>query len=47
LGDDAPCKIVGMGKVQIKKKMETNGFEIGKTCSISKEKSNFNREVGK
>jgi hypothetical protein len=22
-------------------------FEIGKTCSISKEKSNFNREVGK
>jgi hypothetical protein len=26
LGDDAPCKIVGMGKVQIKKKMETNGY---------------------
>jgi hypothetical protein len=25
LGDDAPCKIVGMGKVKIKQRMETNG----------------------
>ena len=25
LGDDAPCKIVGMSKVEIEKRMETNG----------------------
>jgi hypothetical protein len=45
LGDDAPCKIVGMGRVKIKKKPMV--VERGKTCSRFKEKSNFNREVGK
>jgi hypothetical protein len=47
LGDDAPCKIVGMGKVKIKKEWKPMVVERGKTCSISKEKYNFNRSVGK
>ena len=26
LGDDEPCKIIGMGKVQVKLKMKMNGW---------------------
>jgi hypothetical protein len=48
LGDDAPCKIVGMRKVKIKaKQWKPMVVERGKTCSRSKEKSNFKRVVGK
>jgi hypothetical protein len=48
LGDDAPCKIVGMGKVKIKQKQwKPMVTERGETCSIFKKKYNFNRAVGK
>ena len=46
LGDDAPCKIVGMGKVKIKKS-NGNQWLLKDVCSISKKKINFNRAVGK
>jgi hypothetical protein len=48
LGDDAPCKIVGMGKVKIKK---SNGnqwlLKEVRHVSISTKKYNFKRAVGK
>jgi hypothetical protein len=46
LGDDAPCKIVGMGKVKIKQ-WKPMVVQRSEKCSRSKEKSNFNKAVGK
>ena len=45
LGDNAQCKIVGMGKVQIKQK--NGNTERGETYTRYEKKSNFNRKIGK
>jgi len=48
LGDDKPCKIVGMGTVFHKTaKLKSVAIEEGKACSRSEEKSDFNRVVGR
>jgi hypothetical protein len=48
LGDDAPCKIVGMGKVKIKKRNGNQWLlkEVRHGPDLQ-EKYNFNRIVGK
>jgi hypothetical protein len=46
LGDDTPCKIVGMRKLKAKEWI-VMVVERGKTYYIYKEKSNFNGIVGK
>jgi hypothetical protein len=48
LGDDAPCKIVGMGKVQIKQK-NGNQWLLKEVRHVPylRKKYNLNRAVGK
>jgi hypothetical protein len=47
LGDDEPCQIVGMGKVEIKKKNGNQWLLKGAIYTRSEKKSNFNRTVSK